>query len=165
MFKNWLRITLRNFARHKSYSILNVSGLAIGMACAELIFLWVNDETSFDKHNEKRERLYGIKQHWKMENTTYTWWSSPGPLAPALKKEIPGIEDISRTSETPVSPLVTVGDKSVYSTGLYADPSYFNLFTVPLTEGNIFNSSSELYSILLTENAAYKFFGTKNNVT
>lgn len=164
MFKNWLHTILRNFSRHKGYTILNISGLAIGMACAGLIFLWVNDETSYDEHHEKRERLYSVVQHWKMDNAIHTWWSTPNPMGPALKQGIPAIEDVSRTSEVPVSPLITVGDKSIYSTGLYAEPSYFNLFTVPLISGKYFNASSQLYSILLTENAAIKFFGTTTGV-
>src|SRR5688572_18542110 len=67
MLKNWFLIAMRNFSRQKSYSLLNITGLAIGMACAGLIFLWVKDELSYDTHDAKRDRIYGIMQHWKMD--------------------------------------------------------------------------------------------------
>ena len=99
MFKNYFKSTIRNLWKNKGYSFLNIFGLAIGIACAGLIFLWVKDEVSYDKFNTKRDRLYYVRENQKYDAYTATFSSTPGVMAPAMQAEIPGIANTCRSSE------------------------------------------------------------------
>src|SRR5437868_11560840 len=99
MIKNYLVITFRNLWKNKGYSFLNIFGLAIGIACAGFIFLWVEDEISYDQFNVKKDRLYYIRENQKYEAVTSTFGSTPGVLAPAIQAEIPGIANTCRMTE------------------------------------------------------------------
>src|ERR1700722_4869510 len=91
MFKNYFQSTLRSLSRNRLYSLLNFFGLAIGIACAGIIFLWVEDEINYDKTFVNRNRIYQVMTNQTYDGATRTFPSTPGPLAPALVKEIPGI--------------------------------------------------------------------------
>src|SRR6185312_7748354 len=96
MFKNYFKTTFRNLWKNKGYSFLNIFGLAIGIACAGFIFLWVEDELSFDQFNTKADRLYFIQENQKYDTYTATFGSTPAPMAPVIKEEIPGIANTCR---------------------------------------------------------------------
>jgi len=164
MIKNYFKSTLRNLWHNKGYSFLNIFGLAIGITCAGLIFLWVESEVSYDKFNSKKDRLYLVRVNSALDVGTFTHSSSPGVLAPAIQAEIPGIANTCRTSEDQASLLFSIGDKSVYASGKYAEPSLFNMFTLPFAEGNAGTAFSQLYSLVITEKTAKKFFGNDKNV-
>src|SRR3954468_21347855 len=99
MFKTYFKTTFRNLWKNKSYSFLNIFGLAIGIACAGLIFLWVEDELNYDQFNTKKDLLYFVRENQKYDTYTATFSSTPGLLGPALQAEIPGIANTCRTSE------------------------------------------------------------------
>lgn len=164
MFKNYLKTTFRNLWRNKGYSFLNIFGLAIGIACAGLIFLWVQDEMDFDAFNTKKDRLFFVRENQKYDTYTATFGSTPGLLGPAMQAEIPGIANTCRTNGGQVSRLFTIGDKSMYASGNYAEPSLFTMFTLPFQQGNAKTAFSQLNSIVLTETAAKKFFGNDKDV-
>src|SRR6476659_9225477 len=164
MLRNFFRTTLRNLWKNKGYSFLNIFGLAIGIACAALIFLWVENEVNWDSFNVKKERLYYMRENQKYETYTATFGSTPGLLAPAMQTEIPGIANTCRTSEGQMSFLFTIGDKSVYASGKYAEPSLFSMFTLPFVQGNGKTAFAQLYSLVITEKTAKKFFGNEKNV-
>jgi putative ABC transport system permease protein len=164
MFRNFFKTTVRNLWKNKSNSFLNIFGLAIGIACAGLIFLWVEDEVSFDKFNEKKDRLFFVRVNQKYDTYTATFGSTPGVMAPALKADFPGIANSCRVTEDQTSLLFTIGDKAIYSVGKYAEPALFNMFTLSFVEGNAKNAFSQLYSVVLTEKTAKKFFGYSKNV-
>lgn len=165
MFKNYFKTSIRNLWRNRTYSFLNIFGLAIGIACAGLIFLWVEDEVNYDSFNEKKDRLYYVRVNQKYDASVFTHGSTPGVMAPAMKTEIPGIANTCRVSEGQTSLLFSIGDKSMYAAGRYAEGSLFNMFTLPFVEGNAQNAFTQLYSLVLTEKTAKKFFGfTKNAV-
>ena len=164
MLINFFKTALRNFWRNKTYSFLNIFGLAVGIACAALIFLWVEDELSFDSFNKKKDRLFFIRENQKYETYTATFWSTPGLMGPAMQTEIPGIANTCRTSEGNEQYLFTIGDKSMYSNGQFAEPSIFNMFTLPFVQGNAATAFKQLYAIVITEKAAKKFFGDYRNV-
>ncbi|SFW80979.1 ABC transporter permease [Chitinophaga sancti] len=145
----------------KKYSILNIFGLAIGIICAGVIFLWVEDEVQFDSVNQKKDRLYAVLGKWDYDKYIQTFWSSSGALAPAMKADIPGVANTFRMTEGWAPPLISYGDKSVYVAGRYADPSVFNMLTIPFVAGGTFN---ELHSIVITEKLAKKVFGEEKNV-
>ncbi|MEJ7680660.1 MAG: ABC transporter permease [Segetibacter sp.] len=164
MFKNYFKTTFRNLWKNKTYSFLNIFGLAIGIACAGLIFLWVEDEVNFDKFNVKKDRLYFVEVNQKYDAYVFTHGSTPGVLAPAMQAEIPGIANTCRVTEGTPSLLFSIGDKSVYATGKFAEPSLFSMFTLPFVQGDAKNAFSQLYSLVITEKTAKKFFGNTKNV-
>jgi putative ABC transport system permease protein len=164
MFITYFKTMLRHLRKNKTGGFLNIFGLAIGVACAGLIFLWVEDEMNYDKINVKKDRLYVIRENQLYDGNIRTFWSSPGLLGPAMQAEIPGIANTCRQSEGQSSLLFTIGDKQVYSGGVYAEPSLFSLFTIPFVNGNAKNPFPQRYSIVITERAAKKFFGGDKNV-
>ncbi len=163
MLKNYFKITFRTLWKNKTYSFLNIFGLALGIACAAFIFLWVEDEVDFDSIHTKKDRVFLIKTNNKVDNGVFTHSSTAGPLAPAMQAAIPGIANTCRTTETSTC-LFNSGEKSANATGLYAEPSFFSLFTLPFVHGNAREAFSQLHSIVLTQKAAQKFFGTEQNV-
>ncbi|HMF69851.1 MAG TPA: ABC transporter permease [Flavitalea sp.] len=164
MIRNYFKTMLRNMWKNKTYSFLNIFGLAIGIACTGLIFLWVDDELTFDNVNVKKNRLYRVNVNKEFDGKVFTMGSTPRPLAAALKKEIPGIINASRISDTQQQLLFSFQDKSFYAKGRYADAELFDMFTLPFVKGNPKTAFSELYSIVITEEAAKKFFGDEENV-
>ena len=164
MFKNFLKTTIRNLQRNKGYSFLNIFGLAIGIACAAFIFLWVEDEVNFDSNNVNKDRIYLVKTNDKVDDGVFTHSSTAGPMAPAMQATIPGIANTCRTTEGNTSFLFTIGNKAVNASGEYVEPSFFSMFTLPFVQGNAGNAFSQLHSIVLTQKTAKKFFGDEKNV-
>ncbi|MEO8713309.1 MAG: ABC transporter permease, partial [Parafilimonas sp.] len=164
MLKNFFKTFFRNFWKNKSYSFLNIFGLAIGIACAGLIFLWVEDEINFDSNNLKKDRLFIVKTNDKVDDGVFTHSSTPGPLAASLQATIPGVANTCRVTEGGASMLFSIGNKSVYASGNYAEPSLFSMFTLPFLEGNAGTAFQQLHSIIITEKTAKKFFGDEKSV-
>lgn len=164
MFINYLKSTIRNLSKNKGYSFLNIFGLAIGISCAGLIFLWVEDELSYDQFNVKKDRLYYVRENQKYDTYTATFSSTPGVMGPAMQAEIPGIANTCRTSEGSTSLLFSIGDKSMYASGTYAEASLFSMFTLPFVQGNAASAFNQLYSLVITEATSKKFFGDEKNV-
>jgi predicted permease len=164
MLKTFFKMTFRNLWKNKTYSLLNIFGLAIGIACAGLIFLWVEDEVTYDSANIKKDRLYSLRVNFSYAGNIFTNSSTPRPMGPAIKDEIPGIANICRISDENENQLFTIGDKPVYASGRYTDSSLFSMFTLPFVQGNAENAFKQLYSIVLTEKSAKKFFGDNKNI-
>ena len=163
MFKNYFKATLRNLWKNKGYSFLNIFGLAIGIACAGFIFLWVEDEVNWDQFNTKKDRLYFIQENQKYDTYVATFGSTPAPMAPAMQHEIPGIANTCRIIGYNTK-LITIGNKSMYAFPNYADASLFSMFTFPFVQGNARTAFTQLYSMVVTESTAKKFFGDEKNV-
>src|SRR6476469_4635748 len=144
MFQNFFKTTLRNLWKNKGYSLLNIFGLAIGIACAGLIFLWVEDELNYDQFNSKKDILYYVRENQKYDTYTATFSSTPGVLAPAMQTEIPGIANTCRMTEDNASILFTIGNKTMYATGKYVERSMFSMFTLPFTQGNALSVFKQL---------------------
>src|SRR6185369_15432261 len=164
MIKNYLKIAWRNLWRNKTYSFLNIFGLAVGIACAGLIFLWVEDELNWDRFNVKKSNLYFVRENQKYDTYTATFGSTPGVMAPAIQTEIPGIANTCRSNEGQMSLLFSINNKPVYASGKYAEPSLFDMFSLQFLQGNAKAAFSQLYSLVITEKAARKFFGDEKNV-
>ena len=158
MFKNYFKTALRNLWKNKTFSFLNIVGLAIGIACAGLIFLWVEDEVNFDSFNVKKHRLHVAYINASFDAGIFTHWSTPGVMAPVMQAEIPGIANTCRATEDQTRLLFSIGDKSVYASGKYAETSLFTMFTLPFTQGNAKTAFSQLHSLVITEKTAMKFF-------
>ena len=164
MFRNFLKITLRKLWRNKTFSFLNIFGLAIGIACVGLIFLWVEDEMGYDNVNAKKDRLYELEVNMTYGGNNFTMVSTPRPMGTAMKAEIPGIANTARYSIWDNRLLFSFDNKSLYAAGRYTDPSLFNMFTFDFIQGNAKNPFPQLYSLVITESAAKKFFGEEKNV-
>jgi putative ABC transport system permease protein len=162
MFKNYMVIALRYIFRDKLYSLINITGLATGMACAILILLWVQDELSYDRFHTKAENicqayLKGIQE----ENTSYQSTTSPA-IAAILKNEYPEIIDAVRIGMLE-DMVVRVEEKIVNeSAGIAADPSLFNILTYTFIQGDAKQALTDPFSIVLTESMAHKYFGERN---
>jgi predicted permease len=164
MFKSYLKATLRNLWKNKTYSFLNIFGLAIGIVCAGVIFLWVEDEVNFDNTHVKRNRLYSLQANWDYEENIRTFSSTPGLTGPAIKEEIPGIANTCRMTDFTPSLLFNIGEKAVYASGKYAEASLFDMFTLPFVEGNAKTAFKDLYALVVTQKTAKKFFGDDKNI-
>ncbi len=163
MIKNYFKTSIRNLFKNKGYSFLNIFGLAIGIACAGLIFLWVEDELGYDKFNAKKDYLYYIRENQKYDTYTATFGSTPGPLAPAMQEEIPGVANTCRVNDQDAT-LFTIGDNAMYAGGIYTEASLFSMFTLPFIDGDAKSVFKERYSLVITEATAKKFFGNTQNV-
>ena len=163
MIKNYLKTALRNLWKNKTYSFLNVFGLAVGIACAGLIFLWVENELNYDTHNCKHDQLYQVLENQAYNGTTYTFDATPGLLAQGIKEEIPGIRNTCRFTWDQYT-LFSLGDKTIYERGYYADSSAFSMFTLEFVQGKKNKAFEQLHSLVISEKMAKKFFGDNNDI-
>lgn len=163
MFKNYLKTTFRSLRKNKTYSFLNIFGLAVSIACAGLIFLWVEDELTFNHNFTKRDHLYQVFQNEKNDAGISTNVSTPGPLAAALKADIPGIINSCRFSWE-MDELAVLGDKSIKGNGMYADPSVLSMFTIPFIYGNVTTALNNPDAVVISESMSQKLFGNNNPV-
>jgi len=164
MIRNFIKTMWRSLVKNRTYSFLNIGGLAIGIACASLIFLWVEDEVNFDSNNAKKDRLYIVRENQKYDTYVFTHSSTPGVMGPVMQAELPGIANTCRASENETSLLFASGDKSVLASGKYVEPSLFSMFTLPFVQGNAGSAFSQLHSLVITEKTAIKFFGNDKNI-
>lgn len=158
MFRNYIKIAWRNLWKNKAYSFINIFGLAIGITCACLILLWVEDEVDYDKSIPDKELVFSIPSNQKYDGEWRTFTeATPGPLAAALKSEIPEITESARKRDKNF--LLSVGDKSINSEGSYADADIFNIFGLELIAGNSAETFKNKNSVVITEKIASIFFG------
>ena len=161
MLKNYFKTTFRNLWKNKGYSLLNIGGLAIGIACAALIFLWVEDELTFNHYFSNRDNLYKVKDRQTYDGTTFTFDATPGPFAQGIKSEIPGIKNTARTTWGN-SVLFSLNDKTIYEQGLYVDSPFLKMFQLQFIKGNAASAFAQLHSLVVSEKMANSFFGTTN---
>ncbi len=158
MLKNYFKIALRNLWKNKSYSFINVFGLAIGITCASFIFLWVEDEMNFDQSIPDKELVFSVPTNQKYDGEWRTLSeATPGPLAADLKSEIPEIARSARKRNSSI--LFTVGEKSINSKGSYADKGLFDIFGLEFIEGDSESAFENKKSIVITEEVATILFG------
>jgi ABC-type antimicrobial peptide transport system permease subunit len=157
MIRNFFIIAFRNIRRNKIFSIINILGLAIGMASAVLILLWVRDEMGFDRFHAKEDRLYGTFRNENDNGHLRTISNSPKILAPTLKADFPEVEDVARWRNTNF--LLSVGDHHFNVRGNFTDSGFLRMFSFPLLEGNPNHTLTSPDDIIITESLAKKLFG------
>jgi putative ABC transport system permease protein len=163
MLKNYFKIAFRSLLRHKGYSLLNIVGLAVGMAAFFLIFQYVRFEYSYDDFVTKRDRIYRLVTDIKSQSGTQVNWTSSMPMAINLKREYPGIEDVVRLSGR--STLLRRGDVFFQEDRtIFADSGLFNIFNFPLVEGDPATALKEPFSVVLSESTAKKYFGSADPI-
>jgi predicted permease len=164
MIKNYMKIAFRNIIRHKGYSFLNIFGLAAGMACCILIGLWVLDELNYDRFHENASSICRVESDQDYSGRTLHIYWTPHPLGPALKDEIPEIEDATRALNLRAQ-LLRYEDKAFEEYAVWSvDPSFLKMFTFPMILGNPENALSGTSSLVMTERLAAKFFGDENPI-
>ena len=161
MFKNFLKIACRNFLRNKSFSSINIIGLAIGMASAILIFLWIQNEYSHDKFHANSDRLYIAHNRDIFNGELHAWSQTSKPLAPALKQEFPEVEDAARMMDG-LNFLFTINDTKLNVNGSFTDSGFLHMFSFPLISGNPNTALSSVNQIVITEKLSKKLFGKEN---
>ena len=160
MLKNYILTAWRNIRRNSFYSVLNITGLAIGLAVGILILLWVKDELSFDGFHKNADRIYRITSHLGTGADAQVWTGAPGPLALFARHSIPEVAKAARVIDRGNKFLVTYGTKAFLETNMvYTDPDFFSLFDFPLLEGNRSHPFTDDHSIIITRSLAGKYFG------
>jgi len=164
MGKNYLKTTFRNLWKNRSSSILNIGGLAIGIACSTIIYLWVESELNFNHLFPNHDYLYQVNENQTHDGIISTFIGTPGPLAAALKREVPGIQNATRSSRNAERKLFSFKDKSIYEKGVYVDSNYFSMLSLNFIRGNSHTVFSELHSLIISEKMANVFFEGVNPV-
>jgi putative ABC transport system permease protein len=159
MFANYFKTAFRNLWKRKGFSFLNIIGLSIGIACAALIFLWVEDELTYNDYFKNKSTLYQVMTNQTYDGETFTFSSTPGLLAPSMKTEIPGIKLTTRATWGERI-VFTTGDKSLYTDGMQVDSSFAKMFNLELISGSVDKPFPQIQSILINERLALKLFNS-----
>ena len=164
MFKNYFKVALRNIRRHPGYSIINIAGLAIGLACCLFILIWVLDELNYDKFHENAPYLYRVEENQYYSGRVYHVTVTPYPLAPAIKADFPEI--IEATQYVGVGgQLIRYGEKAFFETGIRAvAPAFFRMFTFPFVKGDSNTALDDPFSLVISEEMAEKYFGEEDPI-
>ncbi|MFT3935782.1 MAG: ABC transporter permease [Chitinophagaceae bacterium] len=163
MFKNYFRVAYRNLWKDKGFSAINIIGLAAGLAICLLIALFVIDEFSYDKYNEKADRIFRLNADLKLNDAGMKAATVPSPMGQALVNEYPQIEKYTRILNTG-DMLVKKGDETIMEHHtVFADSSLFDVFTLPMLAGNPKTALTQPMSMVISESMARKYFGSSAN--
>ncbi len=163
MFRNYLKIALRNFSRNRVYSFINVFGLAIGIACCVLILLYVNDELSYDNYHNNGDRIHRILSFSTIGGTTRHFSMSPPALAPELESTIPEVESYVRIFNRWENAQIRIDDRSIIDSGfLLTDSTFFEIFSFEFISGSPESAIDEPNTVVLTEKTAKRLFGDED---
>ncbi len=160
MFKNYVLIALRNLRKYKAFSAINILGLAVSMSVCLLIITVARDQMSYDRFHENSDRIYRVTSQVTGAFGTFGVATSPGPLGPALLTESPGIAEVVRL--TRMGGPATFGEQTHALAGLYAEPTFFEVFDFHLLRGDAKTALTMPYSIVLTDAMAAAFFGDQD---
>lgn len=163
MFKNFLLVAFRNMKRSKLYSVINVLGLAIGLATSLFIAIYIIDELSYDKHFSDWENIYRVQMHALLNGNEAKINTTGAPAAKAIKDEIPGVIKTTRLIND--GKIVKVGD-NVYSESriFYADSTFYDIFNYKIIAGVKANLLNRPNTVVLTLSTAIKYFGNTDPV-
>ena len=164
MLINYFVIAFRNFLKNKTFSIINLVGLVIGLTAFLLILLYIQYELSFDRYHKDYTSIYRVRTISEMNGKEESWLQTPAPLAMFIKEKTPSIEDYVRIAKCNKAIINTEGKNFNETTLIIADPSIFDVFTFPLIIGNANNVLNSPNSVVITELAAYKYFGNENPI-
>jgi putative ABC transport system permease protein len=171
MLRNYLKLAWRSLLKDRQFSLLNLLGLSVGLACALLIGLWITDEYGIEKYNPNDDRLYQVMTNNKTSNGLETSLYTSGILAKPLRTEFPEVEDASVVlpaswfnDPTTPSGLLTYGDKKISATPQLVDSNFFHLFSCPILEGNYRRLFADKQGIFISESIARRIFGTRQNI-
>lgn len=159
MLKNYIKVALRAILRYKGYSLINVVGLAIGMACCLIILIWVLDELSYDRFHENANHIYRVEQDQHYSGRTFHVNVTPYPMAEGCTAEIPDVVDATPFPFAGTL-LLRHGEKAFFEQGVFAvKPAFLRMFSFPLIKGTKEHALQNPNSIVITEEMAAKYFG------
>ncbi|WP_232064541.1 ABC transporter permease [Rhodocytophaga rosea] len=165
MLRNYLTVAFRNLWRNKAFSFINIFGLSVGLTAGILLLLWVQDELSFDKFHQHAANIYRLSARMNMEGEGNIWGTTPAPITVFALKDVPEVANACRIKQTWSEALYQYKDKSLMQgKSAYVDPSFFDVFSFPLVQGNPKKPFSVIRSMVLTETAAQKYFGNENPI-
>lgn len=162
MWRNYLIIAWRNLLRQRGFTIINIGGLAIGLATCIFILLFIRDELSYDRFHPKADRIYRLTSHGVFGAEAFHNPYLPAPAAAAIKADIPEVEQTLRLINRSAR-LVQVGEKRFNENGIFlADSTFFQIFGFRLLAGDPHTVLSEPHTVVITRSMAQKYFGTDN---
>jgi len=162
MFKNYLKTALRNLRKQKGYALINISGLALGMACSILIIFYLHHELSYDRFHANADRIYRVTMEGMLNGEALNVAVTPNPLAPSLLSNYPEVTSAARIRKRGIM-SVAFADKEFIESGIvYADPALFDVFTFPFIRGDAQTALARPHTVVLTERTAQKYFGRKD---
>ncbi len=163
MIKNFITIAWRNLRRNKGFSFINIAGLAIGIAAASLILIWLLNEVSVDRFHANSNRIYNVFNADKHDGKIYTWNTTPKVMAKAIRQDYPEVESVVRVN-WPQPLLFSVGDKKLKAKGSCVDSGFLAMFSFPLVKGSLQTALQKNYSVVITESLSKKLFGNEEPV-
>ncbi len=162
MYRNFFKVAFRNIIRHKFYFIINLLGLAVGIACSILIMLFVIHELSCDKFNENYKRIYRLYLSGKLGTSEFDGAWTCAPAAEAYSRDFPEVVDAARLDNWG-EVVIKFDDKSFLEKHfMIADSSFFNIFSIPLIQGNPVTALARPYTVVITKEIAHKYFGSED---
>lgn len=168
MFQNYLKTTLRTLWKHKTFTFINVFGLAAGLTACILIVLYIQHELSFDQFHKNKQQIVRTIMHYSIEGTSNKTVMTGTKVGPALKRDFPEIEQFVRVADPAFSQqkvIVKKGDVQFSEPRfLWADSTFFSVFSFPLVKGNATTALNATNQVVVTESAARKYFGNENPI-
>ncbi|HEX2848020.1 MAG TPA: ABC transporter permease [Chitinophagaceae bacterium] len=158
MLKNFFKVAWRNMLRSKGFTLINITGLIVGMASAILILLWIQNEVSYDQFHEKKDRIYEAWNRASFSGELNCWNTTPKVLARTLEKDLPEVEAAVRV-DWGSNFLFSIGDKRITVQGSMVDSNFLQVFSFPLLKGDPSQVLKDMHSIVLTEKLAKKLYG------
>ncbi len=163
MFKNYLKIALRTIKKQKGFSLITVSGLGVGMACFILIYMYVSHEFSYDRYHDSAERIFRIGTRVDFGSQEVSFESSSDPLIAVLREKYPEVASAVRIQSSRV--LIDHSQSQFYESDfIYAEKEIFDIFDIPLLQGNTETAFSRLHSMMISQDMAAKYFGHDNPI-
>ncbi|MEP2026434.1 MAG: ABC transporter permease [Reichenbachiella sp.] len=166
MLKNYFKIALRTLIKNRTYALINILGLSVGITCASLILFYVEDELTYDQFNAKHEQIYRVieSDHSDPSDVQYYGQTSPA-VASAMKNDVPGVNDFTRVFQPGGHrDILWNGDKVQVRSYLIAESNFFDFFDFEFVAGDKSSALKELNSIVISESAASQFFGNENPI-
>lgn len=162
MFRNYLKIAVRNIFRNKTYSFINIFGLSIGIACSILIILWVHDELNYDHFHKNSAELYLAVQKCYTQDEIEYGSALPYPAAEVLKRDYPEISEVCRVYYSQEFLFVHNDKRFIEKSILMVDPEFLTMFSFSLIQGDASNILDDPNSVVITKKIAQKYFGNSN---
>ncbi|HZX57731.1 MAG TPA: ABC transporter permease [Mucilaginibacter sp.] len=163
MLKNYFKTAFRNLWRNKAFSVINIVGLSVGLACCMLIFLYTMDEVSYDRFHKNAENIYHLVANFKKPDGHIDKISSTGDVpGPSFKRQLPEIADFMRIQSNTFT--LKRGTEVFDQPVLLVDSNFFSVFTFPAVQGNTQNALNDPHSAVISEELAEKYFGKQNPI-
>ena len=162
MLKNYFKIAWRNFKKQRTFSIINVLGLSLGIASCFIIMLYVQDELSYDRFNNNADNIVRVIFKADISGGKINESVTMAPVAETMKKDFPEVQDATRIANQGAPKIII--ENTTYKDDQFAfvDPNFFNIFTLPMIEGDAKTALSQPNTIVITQSIAKKYFGNDN---